>query len=433
MSVRNLLEENRKLREKQAELENAKVRAKQSEIELQKANQKLRNNNEQLNALNQQLMAGEQQLRASTEQLKESELKFRTTVESISDGFFILEGNDLIISYFNHAAENLLNKNANEVLQKPIFEAFPEAAGSIFDEKYRKAFIEKKFLQFETYFGIKPFVNWYEVRVYPGNDKISVFFQVITERKLAEEKLNAAYQQLAAGEQQLKAANQQLRANEKKLKTLNDQLASSEFLLNQVGKIAKVGGWEMDMTKGGKATWTKGTYDIVELSYDQPVPDFDEHVSWYLPEYQDLVREHMNKLVKDCHPIQFEAKLKTGKNNIRWARAIGEAIIENGKCTKLRGTFQDITEEKQRDEALRENKRFIDAVANTTPALIYIYDLQQGKNIWTNDIHKAFFKDLNMIFYREIKFSLFAPSFYLNILSIIFSYRNRIMHEVGNS
>lgn len=396
MSVRNLIEENRKLREKQDELEKAKVRAKQSEIELQKANQQLQKKNEQLNALNQQLMAGEQQLRASTQQMKESELKFRTTVESISDGFFILEGNDLIISYFNHAAEKLLNKNADEVLQKPIFEAFPEAVGSIFEEKYRKAFSEKGSLQFETYFGVEPFINWYEVRVYPGKDKISVFFQVISERKLAEEQLNAAYQQLAAGEQQLKAANQQLIVNEEKLKKLNKELTSSEYLLNEVGKIAKVGGWEMDLTKGGKATWTKGIYDIVELAYDQPVPGFDEHVSWYLPEYQNLVKESMNKLVREHQPIQFEAKLKTGKKNIKWARAIGEAVIENGKCTKLRGTFQDITEQKERDETLRENKRFIDAVANTTPALIYIYDLQQRKNIWVNDIHQAFFEDINV-------------------------------------
>ncbi len=396
MSLKNLIEENRKLREKQNELEKAKVRARQSEIELQKANQQLQEKNEQLNALNQQLLAGEQQLRASTLQLKESELKFRTTIESISDGFFILETHKLIITYFNHAAEELLNKATGDVLQKPLFEAFPEAVGSIFENNYKKAFNEKIFIQFETYFGVEPFSNWYEVRVYPGQEKISVFFQVISQRKLAEEQLNAAYQQLAAGEQQLKAANQQLTVNEEKLKKLNKKLTSSEYLLNEVGKIAKVGGWEMDMTKGGKATWTKGTYDIVELAYDKPVPGFDEHVSWYLPEFQELVIESMNKLVHDHKPMQFEAKLITGKKNIKWARAIGEAVIENGKCTKLRGTFQDITEQKKQDETLRENQRFIDAVANTTPAMIYIYDLMQGKNIWTNYIHKAFFKDLNM-------------------------------------
>lgn len=394
MSEKKLLDENNAFRKRIAELEKAEIKAKESEKKLKLANEKLVASNQKLNALNQQLIASEQQLRTSHYRLEESEEKFRSTVESISDGFFILESENFIVSYFNHTAELLLGKSSGDVLNKPLFQAFPEAKNSIFEEKYRKAFNEKTFITFETYFGVEPYANWYEVRVYPGEDKVSVFFQVITDRKQAEERINAAYQQLAAGEQQLKAANQQLRANEQQLRMLNQQLTSSEYLLNEVGKIAKIGGWEMDMTKGGQATWTKGTYDIVELAYDQPVPGFDEHVSWYLPEYQELVRKSMSKLINDHQPMQFEAKLKTARGNIKWARAIGEVVMENGICTKLRGTFQDITDQKQTEEELQKNKHFVDAVANTTPALIYIYDLQEGKNVWANDIHKAFFNGL---------------------------------------
>ena len=45
-----------------------------------------------------------------------------------------------------------------------LFDAFPEARGSIFEEKYRFAIKEKQSLTFETYFGIAPYVNWYNVK-----------------------------------------------------------------------------------------------------------------------------------------------------------------------------------------------------------------------------------------------------------------------------
>jgi len=37
---------------------------------------------------------------------------------------------------------------------------------------------------------------------------------------------------------------------------------------------------------------------------------------------------------------------------------------------------------------------FADQIANATPALMYLYDLKQGKNIWTNDAYKDYFERL---------------------------------------
>gem|GEM_PF-3199100 len=121
--------------------------------------------------------------------LRESEEKYRSTVESIRDGFFSLIGEDLKIRYINPAAEKLLNLQAKDVIGKPMFEAFPEAKESIFEKKYREAYQTKKSLSFETFFGVKPYENWYDIRVYSSNLGISVFFQVTTERKRIEDAL----------------------------------------------------------------------------------------------------------------------------------------------------------------------------------------------------------------------------------------------------
>ena len=102
--------------------------------------------------------------------LEKTRLRMANILNSISDGFFALD-RDFIITYFNPAAEILLGKKSSEVLGHKIFEeAFPEARGSIFEEKYRQVLKDKKPYFFEVYFGVKPYENWYDVRAYPAED-----------------------------------------------------------------------------------------------------------------------------------------------------------------------------------------------------------------------------------------------------------------------
>lgn len=106
-------------------------------------------------------------------------------ISNIGDGFFTLN-NSMIITLFNKAAEKLLGRQSKEVIGRHLFEAFPEAQGSVFEKNYTCALENKVHLAFETYFEVEPYANWYEVRVSPHRDGISVFFQIITERKKAE-------------------------------------------------------------------------------------------------------------------------------------------------------------------------------------------------------------------------------------------------------
>ncbi|HQN20022.1 MAG TPA: PAS domain S-box protein, partial [Syntrophobacteraceae bacterium] len=126
-------------------------------------------------------------------------------------------------------------------------------------------------------------------------------------------------------------------------KLAEDALRKSEALLNQVGQIAKIGGWEMDLITR-KANWTRETYDIVEIEPGEPIPGPDEHVSYYLPEYRPLVAEAMRALIEEDKPLDFEAQLLTTKGNVKWCHAIGMAVCEGGECIKVHGTFQDVTQ-----------------------------------------------------------------------------------------
>jgi len=160
--------------------------------------------------------------------LRQAHQKMHAILESISDAFLSLDS-QLVVTYFNAAAEEALGRLRSDVIGRPLFEAFPEARGSIFEEKYTRALRDKVALYFETYFGIEPYANWYQVRVYPYADGISVYFQVITDRKQAEQdlrELNAQLEErIADRTAQLDAANEELSAVNQELNAVNMELA----------------------------------------------------------------------------------------------------------------------------------------------------------------------------------------------------------------
>jgi len=116
-------------------------------------------------------------------------------LESISDGFISMD-NQLVVLYFNKTAEEMLGRNREDVIGKNLFDAFPEAKGSLFEKKYSEALKTKKQTSFEAYFEIPPYANWYDVRVYPAKNGISVYFLVVTEQKKVEERLRILNREL---------------------------------------------------------------------------------------------------------------------------------------------------------------------------------------------------------------------------------------------
>ena len=132
-------------------------------------------------------------------------------------------------------------------------------------------------------------------------------------------------------------------------------LKKSRRLLDDIGEVAKIGGWEMDLITR-RATWTRGTYDIVGIEPGRPVPGPDEHISYYLPEYQPMVAEAMRALIEENKPLEYEACFRTVAGQLKWARALGQAEYRDGRCVRIYGTFQDITEHRRIVQELEEHK-----------------------------------------------------------------------------
>ncbi|MDG5759225.1 PAS domain-containing protein [Natronococcus sp. A-GB1] len=105
----------------------------------------------------------------------------------ISDGFFALDEN-WEFAYLNERAHELINPDHRELIGTNVWEAFPEASSREFKPLYERAMADEETIAFEEYYP-EPLDSWFEVRAYPSETGLSVYFRDITDRKVEKQAL----------------------------------------------------------------------------------------------------------------------------------------------------------------------------------------------------------------------------------------------------
>ena len=117
--------------------------------------------------------------------------KAELILESIKDAFFALD-NRGCFSYVNENAELILNYSRKELLGKNLWDLFPRARqNKLFREcqKVIKSELPSEYSEFNTLVE-----KWLDIRIFPCNGGVSVYFRDITEAKGNEEALKLAYE-----------------------------------------------------------------------------------------------------------------------------------------------------------------------------------------------------------------------------------------------
>jgi len=125
-------------------------------------------------------------LDASREAHREISEQRRRILESITDAFVALD-EDWTLTYVNAQAEALLERPREELLGQNLWDEFPEAVGSTFQEKYETAIEESRTVEFLEYYP--PLDRWLEVKAFPFEGGLSVYFDDVTDRIEAQEDL----------------------------------------------------------------------------------------------------------------------------------------------------------------------------------------------------------------------------------------------------
>ena len=129
-------------------------------------------------------------------------------------------------------------------------------------------------------------------------------------------------------------------------------------LLQQVERIGKVGGWELDI-KTNAVEWSDEVARIHELPIGKNY-QLEEALSYYPEPWRSLVSDNVEKTKATGKPYDFESQFVTPLGHKKWVRAAGDCEHHDGKPVRLFGMFQDVTLEKEASERLWQAANFDD-------------------------------------------------------------------------
>ncbi|MCS3631837.1 PAS domain S-box-containing protein [Salinibacter ruber] len=147
------------------------------------------------------------------------------------------------------------------------------------------------------------------------------------------------------------------------------ELERQNDLFERAQEIADVGAWEYDV-EADTVRWTENARRMMALPA-RPSDSLDEALRTCHPDDRPTVRT----AVEEGTPFDLEARLIAPDGERRWVHARGEPQSEDGTVVRVRGTIQDITDRRRRQEALRTSKsQYQTLVDNFPDGAVFLFD-----------------------------------------------------------
>ncbi|MEW9573328.1 EAL domain-containing protein [Rhodanobacter sp. Si-c] len=232
--------------------------------------------------------------------------------ERITDACVALDRN-WRFTYLNVRAGELLGRCVEELVGRHIWTEFPKDAGSPFRQACEQAMAEQRPRIIEAWY---PPERWFENRIYPSADGLTIYFQDITERKQAEQ-----------------------------------QLQQQQRLLDQAQQLARVGSWSWEVA-ANRVRWSAELYRIYGVDPATHAATFEAYLERVHPDDRARVRGIVEHALRDGGTFEFEERIlrPDGDERVLHSRGVVEADAD-GRAIRMLGACQDITS-RRRDERM---------------------------------------------------------------------------------
>jgi PAS domain S-box-containing protein len=270
-------------------------------------------------------------------------------LEITSDSVFVLDP-DWRVLYINERAKAQI-AGGRDLLGTNLWESFPEALGTTFQQQYRHAMHDRAAVEFEEFYA--PLNAWFSVHAYPVPEGLIVLFRDTTERQQTQ---------------------QALRENELRFRTLADTVPEILFTSDAEGRTVYTNlrfqeytGLSVEEALG--FGWTKLIH-----------PD-DLESTW---------TKWMASLATG-QTYESEYRYRRHDGTYRWFVSRGTPIRdESGGIARWFGICTDIDYSKQAEAALRDSENAIRALLDAAPQGIVASDCE-GCIVMFNDVAEQMF------------------------------------------
>ncbi|WP_199296097.1 ATP-binding protein [Trichocoleus sp. FACHB-591] len=130
--------------------------------------------------LRQEATQREQGLRAEAEAVR---VRLESVLAGINDQFIVLD-REWRYSFINEQVLRVTGKRKEELLGQRVWDVFPDMVNSLFGTEVCRAVAEQTVVRFEVFYP--PYQRWFENRIYPFAEGVTIFVTDISDRKQVE-------------------------------------------------------------------------------------------------------------------------------------------------------------------------------------------------------------------------------------------------------
>ncbi|MGY8916341.1 MAG: PAS domain S-box protein, partial [Flavobacteriales bacterium] len=150
-----------------------------------------------------------------------------------------------------------------------------------------------------------------------------------------------------------------------------------------------IGGWEIT-TDSSEMYWTTITKSIMEVPLDFE-PTLERTLLFYKEgsNRERITSVIMNTLTEGI-PWSEDFLITTAKGREKWVRKKGNSEIVDGKCVRIFGTIQDITQRKKEELRYQETIQRLEIAVDAAEIGIWDYNIATDTAIWDRNMYQLF-------------------------------------------
>lgn len=151
----------------------------------------------------------------------------------------------------------------------------------------------------------------------------------------------------------------------------------TQELLSSIQDSLNIGGWQLDVPTG-QTIWSEKVYAIHKIPVGTPTGKIMA-IDFYAPHERERISHYVEACIKHGEAYDDEFEFVDAEGNLRWIRTSGKPVYNDaGEISKVRGTFQDITDRKKLELENVETSIELElfrAVIENSPDFIGIADM----------------------------------------------------------
>ncbi|MBL8423222.1 MAG: PAS domain-containing protein [Candidatus Accumulibacter phosphatis] len=131
--------------------------------------------------------------------------------------------------------------------------------------------------------------------------------------------------------------------------------------------------------------WSAEVYRLFGVIPETFTPTQNTFTALVHPDDRESVRRQVLESIARRQPLEHEFRVVHPDGTVRWIADRGQTEYNaEGRGVRHYGVAFDISERRQVEEALREREHFLQRIADVTPGVIHVFDLEEERSVYVN-------------------------------------------------